>query len=119
MSGNVLAGLQIERNKGPITLQNSYLCNNGVGLNLLTSQKTTVQNNTFYNNGGTNTHQAQIFLGGNSGGISIVDWLTGQFDNLFTTGTVLTGNVIEDNGAGQSVVGTYLNAVIGRNSLRV
>ncbi|HET6207901.1 MAG TPA: right-handed parallel beta-helix repeat-containing protein, partial [Terracidiphilus sp.] len=110
LSGNVLAGLQIERNKGPITLQNSYLCNNGVGLNLLTSQKTTVQNNTFYNNGGTNTHQAQIFLGGNSGGIFIQDWLTGKFDNLVTTGTVLSGNVIEDNGAGQSVVGTYLNA---------
>jgi hypothetical protein len=110
LSGNVLAGLQIERNKGPITLQNSYLCNNGVGLNLLTSQKTTVQNNTFYNNGGTNSHQAQIFLGGNSGGIFIQDWLTGKFDNLVTTGTVLTGNVIEDNGAGQSVVGTYLNS---------
>ncbi|HET6207738.1 MAG TPA: right-handed parallel beta-helix repeat-containing protein [Terracidiphilus sp.] len=110
LSGNVLAGLQIERNKGPITLQNSYLCNNGVGLNLLTSRQTTVKNNTFYNNGGTNTHQAQIFLGGNSGGISIVDWLTGIFDNLVTTGTVLSGNLIEDNGDGQSVVGTYLNA---------
>lgn len=110
LSGNVLAGLQIERNEGPITLQNSYLCNSGTGLNLLTSWQTKVINNTFYNNGGTNTHQAQVFIGGRSGGIFITDFLSGIFYDLFTTGTVLTGNQIEDAQPGQLLIGTYLNS---------
>ena len=110
MSGNVLAALQVERNEGPLTLQNSYLCNSGSGLNLLTSWQTTVTNNTFYNNGGTNAHQAQIFLGGRSGGIFIDDWLTGIFYDLFSTGTVITGNRIEDVQLGQHLIGTYLDS---------
>lgn len=110
LSGNVLAALQVERNEGPLTLQNSYLCNSGSGLNLLTSWQTTVTNNTFYNNGGTNTHQAQIFLGGSSGGIFIGNWLTGVFYDLFTTGTVITGNQIEDAQPGQNLIGTYLDS---------
>lgn len=110
LSGNVLAGLQIERNEGPITLQSSYLCNNGVGINVLTSEQLTIANNTFYGNGGTNTHQAQIFVGGQSGGIFIPDWLTGQVYDLFTTGMSMNGNLIEDGGYGQSLLGTYLNS---------
>ena len=110
LSGNVLAALQVERNEGPLNLQNSYLCNSGTGLNLLTSWQTTVKNNTFYNNGGTNTHQAQVFLGGRAGGIFIGDFLTGAFYDLFTTGTVLTGNRMEDAQAGQNVIGTYLDS---------
>lgn len=110
LSGNVLAALQVERNEGPLTLENSYLCNSGSGLNLLTSWQTTVTNNTFYNNGGTNTHQAQVFIGGRSGGIFIGDFLTGIFYDLFTTGTVLTGNQVEDAQPGQNLIGTYLDS---------
>jgi Right handed beta helix region len=110
LAGNVLAGLQIERNEGPITLQNSYLCNNGPGLNVLTSEQLTVENNTFYNNGGTNPNQAQIFIGGRSGGIFIPDWIRGAGYDLFTTGMVLNGNTIEDGGSGQAVLGTYLDS---------
>ncbi len=109
LTGNVLAGLQIERNEGPITLENSNLCTNGSGLNVLTSEQLTVENNTFYNNGGTNVHQAQVFIGGQSGGILIPDWLTGAVYDLFTTGMVMNGNVMEDNGGGQVVLGTYLD----------
>lgn len=110
MSGNVLAALQAERNEGPLTLENSYLCNSGSGINLLTSWQTTITNNTFYNNGGTNTHQAQVFIGGRSGGIFIGDWLTGAFYDLFTTGTVLSENQIEDAQPGQNLIGTYLDS---------
>jgi Right handed beta helix region len=107
--GNVTAGLQIERNEGPITLQNSHLCSSGVGVNLLTSQQVTLKQNTFYNNGATNKYQAQIYLAGSNGGISITDWQTGQTYHLTTTGLVLSGNTVVASAPGQYVFGTYLS----------
>ncbi len=106
--GNTTAALQIERNEGPVTLQNSHLCSSGVGVNLLTSEKVAIKNNTFYNNGGTNKYQAQIYLAGQSGGINITDWQTGQVYDLFTTGLVLSGNSFEDGAPGQNLFGTYV-----------
>ena len=107
--GNVTAGLQIERNEGPITVQNSHLCSSGVGVNLLTSQQVTLKQNTFYNNGATNKYQAQIYLAGSNGGISITDWQTGQSYHLTTTGLVLSGNTMVAGASGQYVFGTYLS----------
>src|ERR1035437_6117685 len=108
LAGNVTAALQIERNEGPITLENSHLCSSGIGLNILTSKNLTVQSNTFYNNGATNKVQAQIYLAGQAGGIQIADWQTGQVYDLFTTGLVLSGNTFADAATGQFVFGTYL-----------
>jgi len=109
LAGNVMAGAQIERNEGPITIQNSALCSSGAGVNILTSQNVTMQNNAFYNNGGTGrTNQAQVFVAGQAGGIQITDWQTGQIYNLFTTGTVLKGNTLVNGGANQFSFGTYL-----------
>ncbi len=109
LSGNVTAALQIERNVGPVVLKNSHLCSSGVGVNVLTSKNLTIQDNTFYNNGATNKYQAQIYLAGQSGGIQIADWQTGQVNDLFTTGMVLSGNTFVDVAAGQFVFGTYLS----------
>jgi hypothetical protein len=109
LAGNVKPALQIERNEGPITLENSHLCSSGAGLNILTSEAVTVNNNIFYNNGGTNKYQGEIYLGGTAGGQVITDWQTGASVRLFTTGTVITGNTFEDAGAGQNVFGTYLS----------
>jgi Right handed beta helix region len=109
LSGNVQAALQIERDEGPITLENSLLCSSGVGVNILTSSGLTIRNNTFYNNSGTNKYQAEIFVGGQSGGRIINDWLTGQSYDLFTTGMVLSGNTLENAAPGQLVFGTYLS----------
>jgi Right handed beta helix region len=109
LSGNVTAALQIERNEGPVTLENSHLCSSGVGVNLLTSEQVKIQNNTFYNNGATNKYQAQIYLAGQAGGIVIKDWQTGQSYDLFTTGLVLTGNTFVDGATGQNVFGTYVS----------
>ncbi len=109
LSGNVQAALQIERNEGPLTLENSVLCSSGAGVNILTSTGLTIQNNSFYNNSGTNKYQAEIFIGGQKGGRIISDWLTGQSYDLFTTGLVLTGNTFENASAGQLVFGTYLS----------
>lgn len=109
LSGNVTAALQIERNVGPVMLKNSHLCSSGVGVNVLTSKNLTIQNNIFYNNGATNKYQAQIYLAGQSGGIQIADWQTGQVNDLFTTGMVLSGNTFVDGATGQLVFGTYLS----------
>jgi hypothetical protein len=107
--GNVTAALQIERNEGPVLLENSHLCSSGVGVNLLTSRNVTIKNNVFYNNGGTNKYQAEIYLAGQHNGIDIKDWQTGETYDLFTTGMVLTGNVFQDAAAGQNVFGTYVS----------
>jgi hypothetical protein len=107
--GSQQAALQIERNEGPITIQNSLLASSGNGLNILTSQQMTIKNNTFYNNGATNKYQSQIYLAGQSGGITIKDWQTGQSYFLQTTNTALTGNTMVAGAAGQYVFGTYLS----------
>lgn len=108
LSGNVQAGLQIERNEGPITLQNSLLCYSGQGANVLTSENVTIKNNTFYNNGGTNKFQGDLYIAGTAGGIIINDWQTHQAYDLFTTKMILTGNSFQDSSSGQFVFGTYL-----------
>jgi hypothetical protein len=108
LSGNVQAALQIERDEGPLTLQNSVLCSSGQGVNILTSRGVTVQNNRFFNNSGTNKAQAEIFVGGQAGGKIISDWVTGQSYDLFTTGLAISGNTFENAGPGQFVFGTYL-----------
>jgi hypothetical protein len=109
IAGSVTAALQIERNEGPVTLENSHLCSSGVGVNLLTSEQVKIENNTFYNNGATNKYQAQIYLAGQAGGIAITDWQTGQSYDLFTKGLVLSGNTFVDGAAGQNVFGTYVS----------
>jgi hypothetical protein len=107
--GSYNAALQIERNKGPITLQNSHLCSSGTGVNVLTTEGLSVKNNVFYNNGATNKYQAQFYLAGTAGGINIIDWQTGQVYDLFTTGTSISGNTFLDAQSGQYVFGTYLS----------
>jgi len=109
LAENVLAALQMERSEGPITFQNSALCSSGGGINLLTSSNFTVANNIFYNNGGTNRWQAQLFAGGQKGGYQIFDWLTGEYYEVFDSNLTATGNVFEDASAGQNVFGTYLS----------
>ena len=108
--GNVMAGLQLEADQGPVRLQNSLLCSNGAGVNVLNVQKLSITNNALYNNGGTGIYDGgEIFVAGFSGGHAITNWLTGEYYNLVTTGTVVSGNVIANASNGQIVFGTYLN----------
>jgi hypothetical protein len=106
--GNVMAGLQIERDEGPLAVKNSHFCSSGQGINVLTSPNLVIQNNTFYDNSGTNKYQAEIFIAGQAGGKIITDYLTGQSYNLFTTGMTLSGNTFQNATSGQLVFGTYL-----------
>ena len=107
--GSYNAALQVERNEGPITLESSHLCSSGSGINVLTTEGLTVNNNVFYNNGATNKFQAQFYLAGTAGGINITDWQTGQVYDLFTENTALSGNSFIDQAQGQFVFGTYLS----------
>ncbi len=110
LGGNTLSALQLEANEGPIVLENSHLCNSGMGVTVLNNAKLTIRNNVFYDNGATGQqYDAQIFIAGRSGGHAINDWQTGQYYDLFTRDTVLSGNVFEDARSGQKVFGTYLS----------
>lgn len=108
-SQNVLAAVQLERNEGPVTLENSKLCSSGLGVNVLTVEKLSIKNNLFYNNSGTNNGEAAIFIAGTPGGQRITNWQTGQSYELFTTGMALDGNTIADASGGQYVFATYLS----------
>ena len=108
-SGNVTAALQIERNEEPILVRNSHFCSSGAGIEVLTSQDLTIENNFLYDNGGTNKYQGEIYLAGQSNGIQIPDWQTGQTYDLFTTRMVLSGNTIANASAGQLMFGPYLS----------
>ena len=110
LAENVLAGLQIEVDEGPISLTNSKLCSSGLGLNIINSSNITASNNVFFNNGGTNIVkvQAQIYLAGKLGGRSAKDWETGQTYNIISHNLSLSGNTVQDAGPGQYVFGTYM-----------
>jgi hypothetical protein len=111
LSGNVMSALQLEASQGPVKLTNSDLCGNGAGVNMLNAQSVSIQNNNLYNNGGTGIYDpGQIFVAGFTSGHPINDFLSGTFYNLFTTGTVISGNTITNASPNQKIFGTYLNS---------
>jgi Right handed beta helix region len=109
LSENVLGSLQVELNEGPILVEYSHLCSSGIGINVINTEYLTLNHNTFYNNGGTDTQEAEIFIAGKSGGRAVTDYLTGQYHNIYTSHVNLTNNTFEDAGWGQNVFGTYLS----------
>lgn len=110
LAANYLSSMQLEANEGPIVVKNSHLCDSGMGVTVLNNAKLTIQNSTFYNNGGTGLqYNAEIFIAGRPNGHRIKDWQTGQSYDLFTNNTVLTGNTFEGTRSGQYVFGTYLS----------
>ena len=109
LSDNTLSSLQIEANEGPILLENSHLCDSGMGVTILNTEKFTLKDNVFYNNSGTDQkYEAELYLQGRTGGHVIYDWQTGEYYDLVTKDTVLTGNTFEDASSGQKLFGTYL-----------
>jgi hypothetical protein len=109
LAQNVMAALQLEASEGPISLTDSVLCSSGAGVNVINTDALTMDGNFLYNNGGTNTDQADLFIAGNPGGRVIKDWQTGQTYNLITSDMTVNNNVFADASSGQFVFGTYLN----------
>jgi hypothetical protein len=80
-----------------------------MGAIVLNTEKLTIENSTFYSDGGKGQlYNAEFFTGGFKGGHRIKDWQTGESYDLVTKDTVLRGNVFEDTRSGQFLFGTYL-----------
>lgn len=109
VAGSAMGALQLEANEGPITVENSHFCTSLAGATVLNTEKLSMKYNDFYNNGGFGQYSAEFYLQGRAGGHGISDWQTGQWYDLFTSGTVLTGNNFEDATSGQHLFGTYLS----------
>jgi hypothetical protein len=108
LSENVLGSVQIEANEGPLSIEDSHICSSGIGVNVINSEGLSLYNNTLYNNSGTNSQEAELFIAGQSGGREVTNWLTGQHYNLYTSYMDLSDNTFEDAAGGQDLFGTYL-----------
>jgi hypothetical protein len=109
-TSNLLAGLFVEKDLGPITFASSYVCNQtsalGVGgLVLRNSEGVSLTKSVLMNN-----LPSQIMVIGVKGGIEVTDWVTGKTTNLFTENFTNTSNTIEGNTSSQVVFkDSYLN----------
>lgn len=109
-TSNLLSGLFLEKDEGPITFSNSYVCNqnsaHGVGgLVLRNSEGVSLTNSVLMNN-----LPSQIMIIGVKGGIEVTNWETGKTTNLVTQNFANTSNTIQGNGTSQLVFkDSYLN----------
>jgi len=101
-SGNLLTGLFVEIDPGPVTFSSSYACNQNSalavgGLVLRNSEGVSFTDGVIMNN------STQIDMIGVKGGIDVTDWITGKTTNLVTQNLTLTSNTIQSNNSGQLV----------------
>jgi hypothetical protein len=116
-AANLLSGVVIETNEGPISLSESYICNqvstlSGGGLILRNSGYDSNFNAvtpgiSFTNSYLYNNYSDQLAVTGQAGGIPITDWQTGKAYNLITGNYTNTGNTIEGVGLGQEVFSDF------------
>jgi hypothetical protein len=109
-TGNLLSGIFVEKDLGPVTFNDSYVCNQTSsfavgGLVLRNSENVSLTNSVVMNNS-----PAEIILIGVKGGIEVTDWVTNKKTNLITENFTNTGNTIQGNSSGQVVFqDSYLN----------
>lgn len=90
LSRNSLAGVKMEANQGPLTLERSKVCNNGQnGIFLLNSDLVTLRDNFIAGNGG-----GQIFVDGRMIARSSRDWESGQPYSAAGHHLTMMGNTI-------------------------
>ena len=125
-SENLLSGLFIEKNPGPVTITSSYSCNQtsslaAAGFAIRNSENVSFTNGVIYNNAGS-----QIAVIGQPGGIEVSDWITGATTNLVSQSATTTGNIVEGVGTSQNLFSdstlngsdwaTFLNAFASSNN---
>ena len=109
-TSNLMSGVFIEKDEGPITIDKGYICNQNSlltvsGLVLRNSTAVSLTNSVLMNNA-----PAQIIIIGVKGGISVKNWETGASKNLITQNFTNTSNTIQGNNSGQLVFkDSYLN----------
>ena len=94
-ANNLYVGVFAEKDEGPITMTNSYMCSQNSnlavgGLGFRDSENFSLTNSVLYNNAG-----AQISLTGDAGGIEVTNWETGQVYNLLNKNFTNTGNILQ------------------------
>lgn len=102
-TSNQMTGIFIEKDEGPITLSNSYACNQSAatgvgGLVLRNSEDITLTKSVLLNN-----VPAQLMVIGQAGGIEVTNWETGVTTNLVTQNFSNTSNVIQGSNSTQLV----------------
>jgi Protein of unknown function (DUF1565) len=102
-SNNLMSGVFIEKDEGPITLDKSYICNQNSsltvgGLVLRNSPGVSLTNSVVMNNA-----PAQVIVIGVAGGMMVKNWETGVSKNLITENFTNTSNTIQGNSSTQLV----------------
>jgi hypothetical protein len=109
-TSNLMAGLFVEKDEGPVTLSDAYICNQnsamGVGgLVLRNSEGVSLTNSVLMNN-----LPNQITIIGIAGGIEVTNWQTEVTTNLVTQNFTNTSNTIQGNTSSQGLFkDSYLN----------
>ncbi len=100
-ANNLLSAIFLEKDEGPFTFSNGYICNHTSSLNvgglvLRNSEDVSVTNSVL-----TNNTPSQIIVIGQQGGISVKNWETGISKNLITQNFTNTSNKIQGNNSEQ------------------
>src|SRR5260370_20789349 len=109
-TSNLMSGLFVENDEGPITLSGSYICNQNSamavgGLVLRNTEGVSLTNGVLMNN-----LPNQITVIGILGGIDVTNWVTGKTTNLFTQNFTNQSNTIQGNTSSQGLFkDSYLN----------
>ena len=109
-TSNLMSGLFVEKDPGPISLSDTYICNHTSnlavgGLVLRNSPGVSLANSVLMNN-----LPNQITVIGILGGIEVTDWVTGATTNLITKDFTNTSNIIQGNNSSQGLFkDSYLN----------
>ncbi len=109
-TSNLMSGLFVEKDEGPVTFDKSYVCNQNSamavgGLVLRNSEGVSLTNSVLMNN-----LPNQITVIGQLGGISVTNWVTGKTTNLYTQNFTNQSNTIQGNDSSQGLFkDSYLN----------
>jgi hypothetical protein len=100
-TGNLRSGIFVEKDLGPVTFNESYICNQTApqvvgGLVLRNSENVSFTNGVIMNN-----WPAEIIMIGVKGGIEVTDWVTNKETNLVTQNFTNTGNTIQGTTSSQ------------------
>ena len=102
-TSNLMTGVFVEKNEGPMAFSNSYFCHQNStlavgGFVLRNSEGISLTNSVLLDN-----NNAQIAMIGIKGGISVTNWETGKTSNLITQNFTNKSNTIQGNNSGQLV----------------
>jgi hypothetical protein len=102
-TSNLMSGIFIEKDAGPVTLSGAYICNQNSamavgGLVLRNSEGVSLTKSVLMNN-----LPNQITVIGLLGGIDVTNWVTGKTTNLITQNFTNQSNTIQGNTSSQGL----------------